>query len=477
MRFSIPVSLLIFTLAFSATAQNFQPFKNKYKYQYTYTGYIMNQINTELIHGIEVDSAVLIGSDSIFYFNQLQVEYAPRSNFFGDSLIKKINGEYLFLGSNYTQTDTVILKTQEILGALWTFKLNNILYTVHYNSYEEELVLTNQMDYVKTFLVENTSGFKDSIKISEKFGLVYSFPFFDNLFFGSSHFNLTYILNTKTGINKLNFFDYFNYDIGDILIYQPNLTYPNRPPVGNDIFKVLTKIISLNGDTVTYLFSLCHIDAFDGSIYSTNQTHCKLIVTECSVNGDFPYTYPLTFPPNKYGEYLTFAPNMNNNRSLLIAPPMVFEAPVSSYSFQIGSGLSSYSFSGNSGFNDGMPLPSKGYANIRYIKQSILDDDCNGLELILDTKNLQTSSGKLLVSPNPFENSILLNASNLTVGNWNLRIVSTLGVEVHTSSIVISSSNQEIDLSNLPALTAGIYFLTLENEGQVYIQKIVKNNY
>lgn len=333
-RFSVIASILFFSVTISsATAQNFQPFKNKYKYQFSYTGLYMNRNQSELIHGIEIDSAKIINSDSVFYFNNLSTDFASTDNFLGNSMVKKANGKYLFLVTNYNKTDTVIIKTQETLGTQWTFKLSNTLYTAQYAGYKQENVLTNQIDFVKTFIVENTLGFKDSVKISENFGLIYSFRFCDN-FFPCNHFNLTYILNTKTGTNKLNYFDYFNYDLGDVLVYQPNLTYPNLPPVGNDVYKVLSKTISLNGDTVTYLFSNCHIDAFNGGVYSTTQGYRTLIVTECSVIGNFPYTGPLSFPPNKYGAFYSFAPGMYNEGNLMIGPPRFFEAPFLSIRFK-----------------------------------------------------------------------------------------------------------------------------------------------
>ena len=138
------------------------------------------------------------------------------------------------------------------------------------------------------------------------------------------------------------------------------------------------------------------------------------------------------------------------------------------YTYVIGLGLESFIFGGS---YDNEP---EYYINTAYIKQSNTDDDCASSETILDTKTLHASSTNLVVAPNPFDNEISLNATNLNQGNWTVRITSALGVEVYNSTMVISSSDQKIDLSNFPALTSGIYFLSLENESQVYSQKIVK---
>lgn len=479
MRFFVIASLLFFcTLASSATAQNFQPFRNKYKYQFSYTGYIRSfgpgsPTNSSLIHGIEVDSAKIVDSDSTFYFNRLSINTYNQTfndNFWGNSMVKKTNGDYLFLITNQTQNDTVLVKTQLALGSQWTFRLKNVLYTIRYDHFTPETVLTNKTDLVQTYIVENTMGFKDSIKISENFGLIYSFPFSDKGAPKPEHFNLTYIFNTKIGDNKLNYFEYFNYELGDVLQYTPNYYvaqgYPSK--IGVDVYKVISKTISLNTDTIKYRFSVCHIDAVNGNSYSSTQHHCELVVTACSVTGGIPYTDVLSFPPNKYGGFYAYAPGMyNNSNYLLIAPPMIFEY-FPEYSFTKSRGLTNYTFNG------GMDYDFVYYINIGYLKQANLDDDCDGLETILDTKTLHASSANLTIAPNPFDNTISLNATDLSLGNWTVRITSALGVEVYTSKMIISSSNQQIDLSNLPALTAGIYFLSLENENQVYNQKIVK---
>ncbi|WP_018341598.1 T9SS type A sorting domain-containing protein [Cytophaga aurantiaca] len=459
MRFFVIASLLFFcTLAPSVRAQNFQPFKNKYKYQFSYTGYFQNFIQSGLIHCIEVDSAVLVGSDSVFHFNKLDAGYM--SNFWGDSMVKKPNGDYLFI----IKTDTVLVKTQLALGSQWTFKLNNVLYTVTYDHYNPETVLTNHTDLVQTYIVENASGFKDSIKLSENFGLIYSFPFSDNSYNPHSHFNLTYIFNSKLGENKINYFEYFNYELGDILEYTPDyrvaIGYPGR--IGVDIYKVISKTVSLNNDTVTYLFSQCHVDAVNSGIYSATKTYCKMVVTDWSVLGNFPHIDILSFPTNK--TYFVFAANIEG-MSIGTHHPFEYDQY---FTFEIGLGLKKYTRGG------GFDYDYIYYENIKYIKQFNTDDNCDGIETILDTKSLHASSANLIVAPNPFDNTISLNAIDLIQGNWTVRITSALGVEVYTSKMVISSSDQKIDLSNLPALTAGIYFLSIENESQVYSKKIVK---
>ena len=467
MKLFVITSFLFLTIASSATAQNFQPFRNKYKYQFTYTGYISNHTNSSLIHGIEIDSAKLINSDSVFYFNKLSfdpsVENSTYDNFWGNSMVKKTNGDYLFLINN-NQKDTVLVKTQLSLGSQWTFKLNNLLYTVTYDHYNPETVLTNQTDFVQTYIVENTSGFKDSIKLSENFGLVYSFPFFSNETYSpEKNFNLTYIFNSKLGENKFDYFEYFNYELGDLLEYIPDIHtkgYPGKIPA--DIYKVISKTVSLNSDIVTYLFSVCHIDDINAVNYSVTHSHCTLIVTAYSVSGTFPYIDLLSFP--RKNMFFAIAPNVDG---MIITSVHPFEHD-KSYAFERGLGLKNY-------YRDsGMDYNFEYYINRGYSNQSNTDDNCEGLETILDTKTLHASSANLVVAPNPFDHTFSLNATDLKPGSWTLRIVSALGVEVYTSAMVISSSNQQIDLANLTALHSGIYFLSLENESQVYSQKIVK---
>ncbi len=468
--FVIAFFLFFCSITHSAIAQNFQPFKNKFKYQFSYTGTVINEIRSGLIHGIEVDSANLVGSDSIFYFNRLDYSSSFfKDNFWGNSMVKKNGGEYLFLLTNDNQNDTLILKTQETLGSQWTFRLETVLHTIQYKSYKQETVLTNQTDYVKTFIVENASGFKDSIKISENFGLVYSFPFSDDYFYMRSSFNLTYILNSKIGENKINYFDYFNYELGDILEYTSDyriaLGYPDK--TGNNIYKVISKTISDNADTIIYSFSVCHLDDrddYDKNFYETTQFHCRIRVTAHSVTGNFPYLDSLSF--RSTSSHYVHAVGVFGINSMIFAPARTFEYD-RIFRYAKGLGLQKYSLTGGMDYDDEL------YENIRYIKQSNADDDCN-LSIILSAKSLHASSGNLSVAPNPFKESISLNASDLNPGKWNIRIVSAFGVEVYTSEAFISSSNQQIDISGLPTLTTGMYFLSVENDSQVYTQKIIK---
>ena len=460
MRFSAVASMLLLgTLIFSANAQNFQPFRNTFTYEFLYRSAFRSD---PAAHVITVDSAAVVNSDSVFYFNKLN---STKDNFWGRTMVKKAGGIFLFLVTRDGYSDTVVVKTQQTLWAKWKFKLNNVFYTATYASYKQETVLTNQTDYVKTIIVEDYNGFKDSIKVSENFGLVYSFPFFDDSFYKHKDFSLNYIFNTHVGDNKLDFFEYFNYDVGDMLIYSPYGPGPPRDRLDYDIYKVLTKTVSANSDTVRYEFSKCHVDAINNGVYSMTQTHGTLTVTAFSVTGGFPYIELLSLPTNK-NNVMLFAYYVYTG-GLNIIPDVVFEG-FPTYTFTNALGLNQYYYSGAPNYND------RFYRNMGHIKQLNTDDDCSSIQTILDTKTLHASSANLVVAPNPFDHTLSLTASDLKPGSWTVRIVSALGVEVYTSVMVISSSDQQIDLANLTALNSGIYFLSLENESQVYSQKIVK---
>lgn len=448
-----------FALAHAATAQNFQPFRNTFSYEFLYRRALGFDTTA---HVITVDSAAVVNSDSIFYFNKLNT---TKDNFWGCSMVKKNSGIFLFLVTRDGYYDTVVVKTQQPLWTKWKFTLNNVVYTATYANYKQETVLTNQTDYVKTIIVEDYNGFKDSIKVSENFGFVYSFPFFDDSFYKHNNFSLNYIFNTHIGDNKLDFFEYFDYDAGDMLIYSPHSPGPPTDRLDYDIYKVLTKTVSADGDTIRYQLSKCHVNAIDNGVYSMTQTHCTLTVTAFSVTGDFPYIGLLSLPTNKNTTML-FAYEAYRG-GLYIVPDVVFEG-FPSYTFTRGLGLSQYYYNGAPNYDD------RFYRNIEYIKQSNTDDDCSSIQTILAVKSSQAISENLMVAPNPFENSISLNTSNLLPGNSHLRIVSSLGVEVYTSEAAVSSSNQQLDLSGLSSLSTGVYFLFVENEGRLYSQKIIK---
>ena len=93
------------------------------------------------------------------------------------------------------------------------------------------------------------------------------------------------------------------------------------------------------------------------------------------------------------------------------------------------------------------------------------------LTIVIDPPvgNEHFTAAVLKVYPNPFNNEIRITGAYNESSPTTLRIISTMGVVVHTQQI--TSADETLRLGSLPA---GLYFFRLENEGKSVTLKVVK---
>ena len=459
-----------------AHGQYYQPFKNNFKYQFSY--YLGTPMYTSVfVHTMNIDSTVVQGQDSVFYFNPM---YSQIDNFWGRKMIKRGDSLYLFI---FSTGDTILLKTNSTIGSAWSFNANQVSYTVTYSGLRKETVLSGIVDSVKTFTVTNTAGFSDSIKISRLYGMTYSFmlralsPGFVYNSAESGRMNMQYIYNIKAGKNVLNFMDYYHLNVGDVLAYTdfesgPIFSYSN-------IFNVTSQKTGV--DSILYSIAKYSVDSLVNGKYYTTQSECSLIVKDTSVRtiptrmyDDYPnqgietvLTFPLNKASNNYGgNYLTYL--VDTSAKNLLIMPLYFLEEFTTMQFTQPYGLNRWNYSG---------LPNNADASYylsQYWPNNSEVNSFTDLNTFLGVVKPTDKISDVYIYPNPFQDKIILRSDQLSPGTYDIHIYSVEGSEVYTSKSAYVEQAQKITIDNLSGLPQGVYFLTIEGMGLVQNFKMMK---
>ncbi len=105
-----------------------------------------------------------------------------------------------------------------------------------------------------------------------------------------------------------------------------------------------------------------------------------------------------------------------------------------------------------------------------------LDDDCDqlideGIVAISD----EDLSDNFIISPNPNSGSFIINynfPANISGNNYSITIINTSGEMVYSKNL-LNTNTKSFELINLDNLSAGIYFLELNDGNKICIKKIV----
>ena len=106
------------------------------------------------------------------------------------------------------------------------------------------------------------------------------------------------------------------------------------------------------------------------------------------------------------------------------------------------------------------------------LKQVDLDGKYSFSRIITNNCN-ETNIAKVRIYPNPFNDKITILFDNVIKGNVNIVIKNITGTVIFEESINNNKSILELDIKN--KLSAGIYFITITNNNNTVIHKIVKN--
>ncbi len=239
------VIVLILFSNINIIAQNWQPIckDNMYNYQIDTIDYINNTI--------KVDSVNVIEGDSVFYLNRIMTScdtcannsnnhYALKNQpqFLMRKMVKKSDSLFLF-------QDTCEFRIMPLLhfGQSWVYDEENNINAVI--SYEGEGNVLNITDSIKQINLSNGK----SLTISKNYGII---KFSYN---SSTFYNLVGIEknNIKIGENLPNFWDCFNWEVGDVFQRKTYSESWGDFYLGRFFIKKYTITSKqITGDTITY---------------------------------------------------------------------------------------------------------------------------------------------------------------------------------------------------------------------------------
>jgi len=199
--------LLVFSINL-VESQNWQPVNkfDKYNYQIDTTDYITNTI--------WADSVEIIEEDSVFYLNRIMTNCDTCSNNEDEYYALKNQPQFLMRkmikvsDSLYMFQDTIefIIKPLLHFGEQWVFDPEQNIQAIISSEGEENIF--GSLDSIKNISLSNGQSFK----ISKNYGIL-QFPFNTD-----SSYNLVGIEGGREFGEKVpNFWDFFDYDVGDII--------------------------------------------------------------------------------------------------------------------------------------------------------------------------------------------------------------------------------------------------------------------
>jgi len=468
-------------------SQNWSPItpQEKFNYQVDNATYISNTL--------WVDSIEVINADTVFHLNKIvadcfecpwqfdkytEYKLANQSQFMQHTITNKGEGIYEFSGNKH-----FILETKSQLGASWNFdSLNNITATIVDLS---ELALFGAMDSVK--VIETSNG--DSIWLSKNHGIVQ----FNE---GDLTYELKGIEERGIGEHVPNFWDIYNFDVGDVFQYK----HTEGGFDGVDFWEYTTlekyTILSKTVEADKYIYETFRV--YTGSNNGTSDHSIEFIQS----SNDAAYTefynrslvnyvdidnYELCGPPKsfmgiykdsidqrvikktgnpfnyEYDKLVSYDfQDYDFQSQIPISDTLIRESCSHFFYHEYKEGVGLV-FSRISGFEWGKDSELLGYVKGTDTIGTVWSDE----EILLSTQNVIEHQHSFQLYPNPISNGIL-NMKSIPSQALSIKIFDLNGKMVLNHFDFISDA--EIDLSHL---SAGIYFVRISNNEIVETRKII----
>ncbi len=284
-----PVILLFSILVLvskNTIAQNYEAIKTDAEY------FFLDSISRDII-AIRIDSAKVTGNDIIYYnYKQMRpsdnICFSPGASWLGEILEKP---DCMFIFSGYTfspanSIDTFRIQTKAGINQPWHF----YNYTASSDYIEANIPEINLMaflnltDSVKviTLTRKNLSGQivsdpvnSQKILLSKNFGLI-RLPKFEDLTYFNNFYDLVGKTNPETGITNLKTMQIYDFQPGDefhTVYYNRYFSIPYPETTISTIMKVLSKTVSISGDSVNYEFEQCQSNCYKLSDTSITITY------------------------------------------------------------------------------------------------------------------------------------------------------------------------------------------------------------
>lgn len=486
--------LILFSV--SLKAQNYQPFcKNSYVYRFE---------GTDEYYKLTVDSVTVSGDDSVFHFNPIVHNLPPDNHFysecnsilavpdfiisneniFGKALISRVDGDYIFL----FKQDSFLIKTSTDTNTTWVFsKKLNLTAKIKRKSIEN---VFGQQDSVHTFELSN----KYLFKISKNYGLISGFNFLKSPFYNAGYdvvkslpdyqLSLVSIPSRNLGLKYPDFYDFFDYQIGDEFGYYAEGTNFLSSLINlweNTRIKILEYSRNNITKEINYKYEYKYfIQSHDMVTFKTEKGTKTL--TSTIRETDYPY-----FASNSL-EFTLFSPEKIDG-VLSSTPKKVkyFTLDFKNYLYDSCTNLIGSMYDHVGGYSFSQRLGETNKYNCCYVKnlscylinnKSNSSGKCVDIDKLLSIEETQEQKTVLHLSPNPANIEISLNGlpkNNIPNSKNLIKIFDIQGKIVHQQIITSSMYNQDKELKiDVSDLQNGLYFLHYISEsGSVSSQKFI----
>lgn len=485
-------------LCMAAQAQQYQPFRKGPTYHY---------IAQDSIYSLRVDSVKVVNGDSVFVFNPIARKvqqpagqncipfingylYSIQAqNQFGNRMVKKANGDYIFKLSGNQE---FLLKTKVPIGTTWTAYANSAITATLLVKTLEPVTQANP-DSIITFLLSNGK----TIKLSKNFGFTktQNLASLADPYFKPKEFNFYAFPEKGIGQTISNPFAIYNFQPGDKFAYYE---FSRTAPTYWDIcyeewtrLEVLTRRNSPNGDSIYYTIREERLTKGYGSPNApTNWCHVPTATTlhpaktiSMVVTADFqPATYALWSgyyapPAAAYFDGMAgntlFVNSMYNQREQMRLHRLPYDNCKQAFGIRLDR---SAEFGFTRGLGETYYATSLfGNTTIRemvaYNKGSETYGTWVSLGQLMATKAELNPKPLVKAFPNPFSSELTLTFGE-TSGKTQLSLRNTLGQVVWEKEIT-ATSNAEMKV-NLPELAKGLYVLQASQNGKIFTSRILK---
>jgi hypothetical protein len=282
------IFLLCTALAAGLTAQNWNPIlvNEKMNYRHSDSAYISNTV--------WVDSSFLLGVDSVFYLNRIvkdvpgypEIVLRNQPQFLLKQMLISFPGSFTF-----SNPESFVINVLANTGETWIFdQENNIIAQVISESVENIFGIQDSIKWISL-----SDG--NEIRLSKSFGLL-KFPDFEN----DGYYELVGIQNTEYGESVPDFWDIFDFDIGDVFQYGGFGSNIDFTIYWTRKITIISKEINYNN--LTYNFEgIYHAFGYD-NIFPPDPFEVGY-----PISGSQAYTDSLNHLANKYQNQLNVFPN------------------------------------------------------------------------------------------------------------------------------------------------------------------------
>lgn len=476
------MSFLLFVgaLSWNAHSQQWKPISSaeKFNYRIDSAAYITNVIS--------VDSAMIQGSDSVFYLNRI-VTPCPacpeqswrlynQPQFLQRKMTKKTGGVYLF-----SDPGRFWIRTLAGLNANWVFDSSAII-NAQVTALSYEQVLT-QWDSVKTISLSNGG----IIRLSKNHGII-RFPFMGSVY----HYLLEGIAGRNLGTLVPGFWEIFNYNVGDVFQYSYlNFNYGIGEGTGGLIKKT---IVSKDSTPAGYIYGIAeslmswpeYQNGFHGDTshyyYNTADTITDSVTHVCNLNS-------MQLVRDPVNPLIVLGTNASTMKIFRDTGQAVSRLSGRDYSM-LGEEAALYAYGsgdtlipmllvmqymekfttkiGRVVFELMIFESEQNEYLIGYVKNGVTTGTVYSNDFLLQKTGERKMTGALHIFPNPVKDKLFVETSG-TSFSGQISVLDMTGQERITRQL--SERSTVIDISSLPG---GVYFVRVTSAKMVEMVKIVK---